>query len=89
MENRTAPDGFGSTADVHADPFQVAAVVYEAITTESPRLRYPCSWGGPEVLEGRRAMSDEEWVDLGRITDTVEYRERFKSAFGVDITPPT
>jgi hypothetical protein len=34
-------------------------------------------------------MSDEEWVDLGRIADTVEYRERFKAAFGVDITPPT
>jgi NAD(P)-dependent dehydrogenase (short-subunit alcohol dehydrogenase family) len=70
------------------DPFQVAAVVYDAITTENPRLRYPCSWGGPEVLEGRRAMSDEEWVDLGRIADTIEYRERFKAAFGVDITPP-
>jgi NAD(P)-dependent dehydrogenase (short-subunit alcohol dehydrogenase family) len=71
------------------DPFAVAAVVYEAITTESPRLRYPCSWGGPEVLRGRRAMSDEEWVDLGRIADAGEYRERFKAAFGVDITPPT
>ena len=70
------------------DPFEVGAVVYEAITTEDPRLRYPCSWGGPEVLEGRRAMTDEEWVDLGRIADTIEYRERFKAAFGVDITPP-
>jgi NAD(P)-dependent dehydrogenase (short-subunit alcohol dehydrogenase family) len=70
------------------DPFEVGAVVYDAITNENPRLRYPCSWGGPEVLEGRRAMSDEEWVDLGRIADTIEYRERFKTAFGVDITPP-
>jgi NAD(P)-dependent dehydrogenase (short-subunit alcohol dehydrogenase family) len=70
------------------DPFEVAAVVYEAITTDSPRLRYPCSWGGPEVLRGRRAMSDEEWVDLGRIADNTDYRERFKATFGVDITPP-
>jgi NAD(P)-dependent dehydrogenase (short-subunit alcohol dehydrogenase family) len=70
------------------DPFEVAAVVYEAITTDNPKVRYPCAWGGPEVLRGRRAMSDEEWVGLGQITDNTEYRERFKAAFGVDITPP-
>jgi NAD(P)-dependent dehydrogenase (short-subunit alcohol dehydrogenase family) len=69
------------------DPFEVAAVVYEAITTETPRLRYPCAWGGAELIRGRRAMTDEDWVILGQTSDNTEYRQRFKAAFGVDITP--
>jgi NAD(P)-dependent dehydrogenase (short-subunit alcohol dehydrogenase family) len=71
------------------DPFEVAAVVYEAITSETRRLRYPCSWGGPEIIRGRRAMTDEDWVNLGAASDDAEYRQRFKAAFGVDITPPS
>src|SRR5262245_60581377 len=35
------------------DPFEVARVVHHAITTDSPVLRYPVSWGGPEILSRR------------------------------------
>ena len=102
-KNVDAPNSTGAYADHYqrmfdfyaagipnaTDPFEVAAVVYEAITSQTPLLRYPCSWGGPEVLRGRRAMTDEDWVTLGQTTDNNEYRLRFKAAFGVDITPPT
>jgi len=71
------------------DPFEVAAVIHQAVTADSPRLRYPCSWGGPEIIAGRQAMSDQEWVALGAIADDDEYHERFQSAFGVDIRPPS
>ena len=71
------------------DPFEVAEVVYDAITTESPRLRYVCSWGGPEMVAGRQAMPDEDWVALGAAPDRAQYRERFLAAFGLDLTPPT
>ena len=70
------------------DPFEVAAIVHQAVTTDTPRLRWPCSWGGPEIVEGRRTMSDEEWVALGAIADDREYRESFMRHFGLDITPP-
>ena len=70
------------------DPFEVAAVVYEAVTTDKPRLRYPVSWGGKEIIEGRERMSDEDWVALGAVTDDDEYHARFEKAFGVDIRPP-
>jgi len=70
------------------DPLEVAAVIHEAVTTDDPRLRYACSWGGQELIAGRQRMSDEDWVALGAVTDDEEYRKRFQEAFGVDIRPP-
>jgi NAD(P)-dependent dehydrogenase (short-subunit alcohol dehydrogenase family) len=70
------------------DPFEVAALIHQAVTTDKPQLRYACSWGGPEIIAGRQAMSDEDWVALGAIADDTEYESRFRKAFGVDITNP-
>lgn len=71
-----------------SDPFEVARVVHEALTTDEPRLRWACSWGGREIIEGRGQLSDEEWVALGAIADDAAYRARFTELFGVDLTPP-
>ena len=71
------------------DPFEVAEVVRHAIETDEPRLRYAVSWGGPEIVDGRRRMSDEEWVEMGATDDDAEYYRRFRDAFGVDIAPVT
>jgi hypothetical protein len=46
------------------------------------------SWGGPEILAGRRVLSDEDWVALGAIADDNEFYEGFNKAFGVDLTGP-
>ncbi|HEY2427976.1 MAG TPA: SDR family oxidoreductase [Acidimicrobiales bacterium] len=73
---------------VATDPFEVAAVIHEATTTEQPRLRYPCSWAGPEIIAGRDRVDDQEWVELGAITDDDEYHARFEQMFGIDIRPP-
>ncbi len=70
------------------DPFEVAEVIRHAVTTDDPRLRYSCAWGGAEIIDGRRAMSDEDWVALGAITDDDKYEEGFRAAFGVDTRPP-
>ncbi|MEY2401360.1 MAG: hypothetical protein QOJ08_1471, partial [Ilumatobacteraceae bacterium] len=69
------------------DPFEVARLIDHAITTDTPRLRYAVSWAGPEIVSGREAMTDEDWVALGRFTDDDEYYSAFRSAFGVDIAP--
>jgi hypothetical protein len=69
------------------DPFEVAEVIAHAITTDQPRLRYTVSWGGAEIVAGREAMADEEWVALGLPADDGEYYQRFTDAFGVDIRP--
>lgn len=68
------------------DPFEVGAVVLEAVRTTQPRLRYPVSWGGPELLERRPQVSDADWVALGAVEDDADYIAEFKRLLGVDIS---
>lgn len=70
-------------------PDEVADVIFEAATTDSPRLRWTCGWGGPELSTNRALVSDEDWVALGAIVDDAEYEERFTELFGLDITTTT
>jgi NAD(P)-dependent dehydrogenase (short-subunit alcohol dehydrogenase family) len=67
------------------DPFEVGALIHHAVTTDEPQLRYPCSWGGVELVEGRARMSDAEWIELGLPVDDAEYYARFNEVFGLDI----
>lgn len=69
------------------DPLEVGAVIAHAIETDTPQLRYPVSWGGAEIISGRSAMTDEEWIELGRCDNDLEYYERFADRFGVSIAP--
>lgn len=64
---------------------EVAEVMREAIETDTPRLRYPCTWGGTEICEGRKQMTDEDWVDLGRAETDEAYFARFKELFGLSV----
>ena len=67
------------------DPFEVGAVVLNAIRTNEPRLRYPVSWGGPELLANRPLVSDADWVALGAVENDAEYNAEFERLFGVRI----
>lgn len=69
------------------DPFEVGAIVYRAITTTTPQLRYPVSWGGAELCEGRANMTDADWVSLGAIESDEEYHAAFEHFFDLDISP--
>jgi NAD(P)-dependent dehydrogenase (short-subunit alcohol dehydrogenase family) len=81
---------FYAAGRAHAtDPFEVAAVVHHAITTDSPSLRYPVSWAGPELIGGRQRITDEEWVALGAIAADDAYYRAFDEIFGLAIAPPT
>lgn len=68
------------------DAWEVAAVIQHAIETDDPKLRYPCSWGGAGIVEGRARMTDEDWVALGHIDSMAEYIAAFRDAFGIDIS---
>ena len=48
------------------DPVEVAQVIHHAVTTDEPQLRYAMSWGGQEMIDGRAAMADADWVDARR-----------------------
>lgn len=70
----------------HASPAEeVAHVIHEAIVTDTPRLRYPCSWGGTSIVEGRTAMSDETWVRLAVTDDDGEYFAAFRDHFNINL----
>ena len=64
---------------------EVGEVIRHAIETDDPKLRYQVSWGGAEMVSGRAAMSDEDWVMLGTIESLDDYVAAFNDAFGVDI----
>jgi hypothetical protein len=65
---------------------EVGALILHAITTDTPQLRYPCSWGGQQIVDGRATMTDIEWVELGAVQEDSAYFQAFKASFGVDIS---
>jgi NAD(P)-dependent dehydrogenase (short-subunit alcohol dehydrogenase family) len=66
-------------------PDEVSDVIFEAATSDEPKLRYTCGWGGPELVTNRPKVSDEDWVALGAIEDEAEYAARFEELFGLKV----
>ena len=67
------------------DPTEVGALIHHAVTTPTPQLRYSVSWGGAELVDGRAAMSDADWVRLGTFADDDEYYDDFADKFGLEL----
>jgi NAD(P)-dependent dehydrogenase (short-subunit alcohol dehydrogenase family) len=67
------------------DPFEVAALVHHAVTTEAPQLRYAVGWGSRGLIEGRAAPADGDWVALGGLADDDAYYDAFARSFGLDL----
>lgn len=64
----------------------VGALIHHAITTDTPQLRYACSWAGPEIVAGRAKQSDSDWVAMAASENDSDYFNAFKSAYGVDLS---
>lgn len=79
---------FYAAGMTHAtDALEVGKVIHHAITTDEPALRYSVSWAGDMAALHDR-ISDEDWLELGRITDDETYARRFEEVLGVDIRTP-
>jgi len=65
---------------------EVGALIHHAITTDTPQLRYACSWAGPEIVAGRAKQSDTEWVSMAASENDSDYFDAFKTAYGVDLS---
>lgn len=63
----------------------VAEVIFDAVTTERPRLRYLVGSDAEGLAAGRARISDEEWVAMGGGLDDAEYNARFKRYFGIEL----
>jgi NAD(P)-dependent dehydrogenase (short-subunit alcohol dehydrogenase family) len=64
----------------------VGALIHHAITTDTPQLRYACSWAGPEIVAGRAKQSDNDWVTMAASENDSDYFNAFKTAYGVDLS---
>ena len=65
---------------------EVGALIHHAITTDTPQLRYACSWAGPEIVAGRAKQSDTAWVSMAASDNDSDYFHAFKTAYGVDLS---
>lgn len=68
------------------DPTEVGKVIEHAISTDTPQLRYPVSWGGAEMAALHDRIDDNDWLELGMIEDDADYIVRFEEMFGIDIS---
>ncbi|HEY4685553.1 MAG TPA: hypothetical protein VII57_05845, partial [Dehalococcoidia bacterium] len=78
---------FGKLLAQRTPPEAVAETIYEAITTERPRLRYLVGPEARRVVEGRARLSDEEWVGPQRSLTDEEWFELALTAVGIDFRP--
>jgi NAD(P)-dependent dehydrogenase (short-subunit alcohol dehydrogenase family) len=65
---------------------EVGALIHHAVTTDTPQLRYACSWAGPEIVAGRAKQSDKDWVAMAASENDADYFDAFKTAYGVGLS---
>ncbi len=66
-------------------PKLVAETIQRSLETNQPKLRYLCGEDAKGWAAGRRAMSDEDWVNFGREMTLDEYAKFFHDHFGMEI----
>ncbi len=75
---------FGRILRGAIEPSVVADVVVEAITADSPLLRYPVGWDAETILAARRQITDEEMVAMAAL-DLDAWKASWADAFGFSL----
>jgi len=65
-----------------SQPSDVAAVIYEAVTTREPKLRWLVGEDARRLAAGRQQLSDEEYVATGRPMADEEYLDLMRRRYG-------
>jgi NAD(P)-dependent dehydrogenase (short-subunit alcohol dehydrogenase family) len=65
-----------------SQPEDVARVIHEAVTTDTPRLRYLVGDDARKLAAGRARLTDEEIVETGRDMPDEEYLELMRRRYG-------
>lgn len=75
---------YASLLEKASRPEAIAEVIFEAITSEAPRLRWPAGDDAQALLAARMAMSDDQWLQLGTPEQNA-YRRFFAMYFNVEL----
>lgn len=75
-------DLFETGRETGAPPTVVAEVIERALGDPGKKLRYIAPSNAELALAGRRGMSDEEWIAMGREMTDEEYAEESAKRFG-------
>jgi NAD(P)-dependent dehydrogenase (short-subunit alcohol dehydrogenase family) len=67
-----------------SQPADVAAVIHEAVTAKTPSLRYLVGKDAELLAAGRRRLSDEEYVTIGRAMPDEQYVREMRERFGFE-----
>jgi NAD(P)-dependent dehydrogenase (short-subunit alcohol dehydrogenase family) len=67
------------------DPFDVARVIHDAITTDDPKLRYLVGADAEAMAAGRERSSDEEFLTLGADLTDEECDAAYQRILGLKI----
>lgn len=70
-----------------ATPDDTAAVIWEAVSTETPRLRYTVGVDADTFVAARRNFSDEDLLSALTSSDEAFWRDRMLAWYATDIPP--
>ena len=76
---------FGTLLKTPSSPESVAEIIQQALETDQPKLRYLVGEDALKWAAGRAAMTDEEWVDVGREMSLDAYVELYRDRFDLQI----
>jgi NAD(P)-dependent dehydrogenase (short-subunit alcohol dehydrogenase family) len=67
----------------NTSPRVVAETIEQAVSTDQPKLRYPVGDDATAYIEGRRRLTDEEFIAIGRARTDAEYWAEFAKRFAL------
>jgi NAD(P)-dependent dehydrogenase (short-subunit alcohol dehydrogenase family) len=68
-------------------PDETAAVIWDAISTDTPRLRYTVGNDAATLIEQRAQLSDEAWIAGLSTADDGEWRANMRAWAATDVPP--
>ncbi len=66
-------------------PDLVAETILESITTDDYKLRWPVGPDAEGMMNARRNLSSEKWIQMGADLTDDEYNTRFKEYFDIEL----
>ena len=67
-----------------SQPEDVARVIYEAVTTDTPKLRYLVGEDARRLSAGRQRLTDEEYIAAGREMPDEQYLDLLRRRYGFE-----